>query len=130
LPVKNVMETSEFYDALGFRTDFQYGGAETGVKIFAGEQKTVVWFYAEKVFETFAQTNAVDAKQGVETLLSIYVESREDVNNITGKVFDAGGTVFSEPQWAFEWLYGCGFADLDGHRWSILYKDESKMPQI
>ena len=129
LPVKDVMKTSEFYDALGFRTDFQHGGAEMGVKIFAGEQKTVVWFYAEKIFENFAQTKAVDAQQGVEILLSIYLENSKDVDTIASKVSQAGGTVFSEPAWAFEWLYGCGISDLDGHRWSILYKDESKMPK-
>ncbi|WP_256213145.1 hypothetical protein [Bacillus sp. OV322] len=27
------------------------------------------------------------------------------------------------------WMYGCGFADSDGHRWNALYMDMSKMPQ-
>jgi predicted lactoylglutathione lyase len=26
-------------------------------------------------------------------------------------------------------MYGCVFADLDGHRWNVLYMDMSKMPQ-
>jgi len=30
---------------------------------------------------------------------------------------EAGGTNFGEPG-GQEWMYGCGFADLDGHRWS------------
>ncbi|RZL18323.1 MAG: extradiol dioxygenase, partial [Pedobacter sp.] len=25
-------------------------------------------------------------------------------------------------------MYGCGFVDLDGQRWSILYMDMAKMP--
>ena len=25
-------------------------------------------------------------------------------------------------------LYGCGFVDLDGHRWSVLFMDMNKMP--
>lgn len=27
------------------------------------------------------------------------------------------------------WMYGAGFADPDGHRWNLLYRDESKMPK-
>ena len=26
------------------------------------------------------------------------------------------------------WMYGCAFADPDGHRWNVLYMDMSKMP--
>ena len=26
------------------------------------------------------------------------------------------------------WMYACGFEDLDGHRWVMLYMDMSKMP--
>ena len=129
LPVKDVIKTSEFYETLGFKPDFEHGGAEIGVKFVAGEQGTVVWCYAENVFENFARIGAVNTKQGAEVLLSIYLESREDVDEIASKAFDSGGTIFGEPGWAFEWLYGCGIADLDGHRWSILYKDENKMPK-
>lgn len=128
-PVKDVLKTSEFYKSLGFEPDFKNGGAEIGVKFVTGNQGTVVWFYAEKVFENFARTNLLDQKQGAAVLLSIYVESKEQVDEIASKTFEAGGTVFGEPGWAFEWLYGCGIADLDGHRWAILYKDESKMPE-
>lgn len=128
LPVKNVIKTSAFYDALGFQTDFEHGGIETGVKIFAGNQATVVWFYAEKVFEHFARTMRLDAQQGAEVLLSIYVENPETVDELASKTFEAGGRVFAEPKWASERLYGCGIGDLDGHRWSILYQDGSKMP--
>lgn len=129
LPVKDVIKTSRFYGSLGFQPDFEHGGEDIGVKFVAGNQGTVVWFYAEKVFENFARSGVVNAKQSAEVLLSIYVESKERVDEIASQVFDAGGTVFGEPGWAFEWLYGCGIADLDGHRWAVLYKDESKMPQ-
>ena len=129
LPVKDVMKTSAFYESLGFEPDVEHGGKDVGVKFVAGNQGTVIWFYAENVFENFARTGIVDAKKGAEVLLSIYVEKREDVDEIASKVFDSGGTIFGEPGWAYEWLYGCGIADLDGHRWAILYKDESKMPQ-
>jgi predicted lactoylglutathione lyase len=45
------------------------------------------------------------------------------------KAVNAGGTVFSESEEKDGWMYGCGFADLDGHRWNVLYMDMSKMPK-
>ncbi|MDF2859634.1 MAG: hypothetical protein K0Q87_5485, partial [Neobacillus sp.] len=27
------------------------------------------------------------------------------------------------------WMYGCGVADPDGHRWNVLFMDMSKMPK-
>jgi predicted lactoylglutathione lyase len=26
-------------------------------------------------------------------------------------------------------MYGCGFADPDGHRWNVLFRDMSKLPK-
>lgn len=44
------------------------------------------------------------------------------------KAVEAGGTSFSEPADKEGWMYGCGFADLDNHRWNVLYMNMSKMP--
>ncbi len=43
------------------------------------------------------------------------------------KVFDANGTIFSEPAEIEGWMYGFAFADLDGHRWNQVFMDMSKM---
>ncbi|MFD0677987.1 MULTISPECIES: VOC family protein [unclassified Paenibacillus] len=42
-------------------------------------------------------------------------------------VAEAGGTIFSKPTEHQGWMYGCGSADLDGHRWNMLYMDMSKL---
>lgn len=51
------------------------------------------------------------------------------MDQFTEKVKEAGGTVFSKPAESEGWMYGSAFADLDGHRWNILYMDFSKMPK-
>lgn len=38
-----------------------------------------------------------------------------------------GCFVFSEPREQCPGMYGAGFADLDGHRWTVLYMDMSKI---
>lgn len=70
-----------------------------------------------------------DTKQSTEVLLSIDAESREEVDEMVKKAVKAGGIIFSEPQADQGWMYGAGFADLDGHRWNVLFMDTSKMPK-
>jgi hypothetical protein len=85
--------------------------------------------FEEQVFKSFTQHTVADTKQGNEVLFSIGAESREEVDEIAKKATEAGGIVFAKPGEKDGWLYGCGFADLDGHRWNILYMDMSKMPK-
>ena len=66
-------------------------------------------------------------RQAAEVLLSIGADSREEVDQLAKKAAEAGVTVFSEPG-GEGWMYGAGFADLDGHRWNVLYMDGSRMP--
>jgi len=61
-------------------------------------------------------------------LFSIGAENREEVDEMAEKVVKAGGTIYAEAEDNDSWMYGCGFADLDGHRWNVLYMDMSKMP--
>jgi predicted lactoylglutathione lyase len=61
--------------------------------------------------------------------MSIDAESREEVDCLATTIKNAGGTIFAEPGENQGWMYGCGFCDLDGHRWNILYMDFEKMPQ-
>jgi predicted lactoylglutathione lyase len=35
--------------------------------------------------------------------------------------------LFAKPAENQGWMYGCGFFDLDGHRWNILFMDYDKL---
>ncbi len=85
--------------------------------------------FTEPAFKTFTRNEIVNTKQGTEVLLSIDVESREEVDEMAAKAVKAGGTLYAEPGDNQGWMYGCGFADPDGHRWNVLYMDMSKMPK-
>ena len=85
--------------------------------------------FAEAVFKKFTGTNLVDTQQASEVLLSIDAESKEEVDAMAKKVIEAGGKLFGKPEEHQGWMYGCGFTDLDGHRWNILYMDTNKMPK-
>lgn len=60
-------------------------------------------------------------------MFSIDAASPEEVDEMVRKAVNAGGTVYGEPGYKDGWMYSAGFADLDGHRWNLLYMDMDKM---
>lgn len=128
LPVKNIEQSRAFFSKLGFEPVKRMENAKDMTGFYAGDRKVVVMLVIEPLFKSFTQNNTGDWNQATEVLFSIDAASREEVDEMANKAKDAGGNVFATPAESQGWLYGCGFADLDGHRWNILYRDMSKMP--
>ena len=85
--------------------------------------------FAEQVFENFTMNKTSDARVVSEVRFSLGAETRQGVDLLAQRAQAAGGTVFCKPVENQGWMYGCGFADLDGHRWNVLHMDMSKMPK-
>ena len=128
LPVKDIGKTKEFFEKIGFTPNDKYSNPEmTG--FIVGQKAMAVMFVAEETFKSFSKSEISDSAKGAEILISFDAESRAEVDETASRVFDAGGTIFSEPAEIQGWMYGFGFSDLDGHRWNMLFMDFSKMPQ-
>jgi len=129
LPVKDVLRSRAFFSALGFSFNPSHGAKDESAQgLMIGT--TVVMLFPEKTFQQFTNHPITNTETSVEFLLSIDAESREEVDIIAQKVKEIGGAVYGEPSEQLGWLYGCGFTDLDGHRWNVLYMDYSKMPSF
>ena len=128
LPVKNLTKTKEFFGKIGFSPDEKHGNEEMAC-FKVGDKDIAVLFIAEKTFKDFTKGEISDTRNGSEVLISFDAESREEVDETASKVFDAGGTIFAEPAEIQGWMYGFAFADLDGHRWNMLFMEADKMPQ-
>lgn len=126
LPVKNVAKAKDFFWRLGFSFNEQHDTPSSTCMVI-GEGNFVVMLFEELLFKNFSQNELTDTQSGSEILISIDAESKEEVDALAEKVKEAGGTVFSPPAESQGWMYGCGFADLDGHRWNVLYMDFSKL---
>lgn len=125
LPVKDLNKSIEFFSALGFSFDSQAYNTDESASLVIGDKNVVVMLFAEPIFKNFTRSKIADTKQVTEVLLSIDAQSREEVDELAKKAVEAGGTIFGEPD-DQSWMYGCGFADLDGHRWNVLYMDMSR----
>ncbi len=128
LPVKDIKKSKEFFRQIGFSLNTKYGNNDDSASLMVGSKGVIVMLFPEATFTSFTRNKLSDAKQATEVLFSIDAETREEVDEMASKVLKAGGTIFGEPEEIQGWMYGCGFADLDGHRWNVLHMDMSKMP--
>lgn len=128
LPVKDALKSKEFYSQMGF-TFLEERTTEQSACMLVGSTNFVVMLFGEDMFKNFIQHPITDTKQSSEFLISIDAESKDEVNTLAHNAIAAGGTVYAEPGENQGWMYGCGFCDLDGHRWNVLYMDFSKMPK-
>ncbi|MDP1746996.1 MAG: extradiol dioxygenase [Bacteroidota bacterium] len=128
LPVKDVKKSKEFFTRLGFSFNTKYGNSDKSAALSIGSKNVIVMLFTEPMFKNFTNNEIVNTKKATEVLLSIDAESREEVDEMAKKAEAAGGIVFGKPGENQGWMYGCGFTDLDGHRWNVLYMDMSKMP--
>ncbi len=128
LPVKDLNKSKEFFTEIGFSlNEKQYNDQMVGFTV--GEKEMAVLFIAEETFKEFTKNETSDTRNSSEILISFDAESREEVDETARKVFEAGGTVFAEPDEIQGWMYGFAFADPDGHRWNQVYMDFSRMEQ-
>ncbi len=127
LPVKNVANSKAFFTEIGFSHQPGPGNSDHSASFKIGSKDFILMLFDEPTFQGFTHHPITDTATSAEVLISIDAESREEVDQLVDKVFEAGGTVFGKP---FDqgWMYGFGFADLDGHRWNVLYMDMSQMP--
>lgn len=119
LPVKDLDKATGFFREIG--VNIMDGGVENNqmVGMVVGDHQVHVMLVQDERFERFTRNAVTDTEQSTEALFSISVDTREELEEIIGKVKQAGGFVFGEPA-EVEGLYGAGFADLDGHRWNLL----------
>lgn len=127
LPVKNVAASKAFFSALGFTFNTTHGNSDNSACLVVGQKNVVVMLFDEPSFKGFSNSQVTDTTTSTEVLLSIGVESKEEVDELAKKAVAAGGTSNHQPGEMQGWMYGCLFIDLDGHRWNALYMDMSKM---
>ena len=129
LPVKDTNASKQFFANLGFSLNPRFDNNDNMAGIVIGTKNINVILVKEATFAGYTKNNLADTSQATEVLLSFDAESREEVDEMAKKAADAGANLFSPPGESQGWMYGCAFADLDGHRWNVLYMDMSKMPQ-
>jgi predicted lactoylglutathione lyase len=119
LGVANVERTKAFYTQLGIQKNTGHESDELASFIF-GDEGFVIHFFKDDILrENGMQGQLADLSKGNEVIFSISAETEAEVDEWATKVEAAGGNVFDPPK-AFQGMYGCAFADPDGHKFNIL----------
>ncbi len=129
LPVKDLAKSIHFFTQIGFTNNPGPGNTTNSASFLVGDKKVVLMLFTQDSFTGFTRHALADTSKGSEVLFSLGAVTREDVDNYARNAKAAGGTVFAEPSDANGFMYGCGFADPDGHRWNALFMDMSKLPK-
>ena len=127
LPVKDLNKSKEFYRKLGFSVKTRTDQSDQAQLVIGN---TTIMLFPESTFQHFIRHEIADTSSVSEVLFSIDAESKAEVDRMAELAVTAGGTLFGKPSDTQGWMYGCGFTDLDGHRWNVLYMDTAMMPKI
>lgn len=129
LSSKNLKSAKDFFLKLGFKMNDRHQASHM-VSMFVGSQNVVINLFEESLLRAFLGGHSTtDTSQSNEVLFSIGASSPQEVDEMAQKAVSAGGTLYGKPGYRDGWMYGCGFVDLDGHRWNILFMDTSKIPK-
>ncbi|KFE97915.1 extradiol dioxygenase [Chryseobacterium luteum] len=125
LPVKDVQKTKEFWTRLGFEINEQFSDNKA-VCVVIKEDTIYVMFLTEEYFQTFSE-RPVPKGDTTQVLVSVGLNSREEVDQVVNAAVENGASQHEEPQ-DYGWMYQNSFWDLDGHGWNITFADMSQMP--
>lgn len=117
--VADLDKAADFFTAIGFEQDSHMPAAMRRVVLPNG---SYIMLFPHETMEQFLPTKYEDTR--TEVLISIGVETREEVAEIVKKVEAAGGTITAPPI-EVNGFFGAGFTDLDGHHFNLLVVPKS-----
>lgn len=91
LPVKDVQRSKVFFKALGFAFNEKMSHGDTNACLLVSRQNVVFMLFVETVFKSFVKREIPDTSKDSEVLFSFSADSREEVDEMAGKVRAAGG---------------------------------------
>ena len=125
LPVKDLERSKAFFTHLGYSVNPQFTNEQAACIVIS--DTIYAMLLVEPFFKTFTKKAVVDATQSTEVLLCLSCDSREHVDALVSKALEAGGKA-PMPKQEYDFMYGHGFEDLDGHQWELSYMDMSAVP--
>ncbi len=125
LPVKDLLQSMHFYTQMGFQNNPQFSDESAKCMVFSDE--IYVMLLTHERFSSFVVKPITDVSKTTTLLLSLGVNSVEQMNQIVDNAKIAGGT---EPIEAKDhgFMQQRTLEDLDGHIWEVFYMDMSQFP--
>lgn len=117
LVTRDLERARAFYTALGFDVD---DGPVPGCLKVQPTESVLVCLFTPEAFGGMIPGEICDTARAQEVVQSIAVSTKDEVYELSAKAREGGGREIGEPQ-EMPFGYVCGFADPDGHVWSVLW---------
>ena len=118
LPVEDLRRSVDFFTRLGFRFDPVFTD-ENATCMIVGEDSFVMLLVASR-FSDFTTKQICDTSTGIEAILSVSADSRDEVDELAETALASGATPANEPL-EMDFMYGRSFHDPDGHLWEVVF---------
>ena len=121
LPVKDLAASTKFYEALGFQKNAQFSDDTTSTMVWSD---TITFqLQTHERFVGWVSKEVADARTTSEVLLSLSLDTREEVDAVVNAAANAGGKAGTRAPIDMGWLYNLAFEDPDGHMFEALWLD-------
>lgn len=120
LPVRDLVRSKAFFAAMGYSFNPQFTDDKAACMVVS--DSIYVMLLTEPFFQGFTDKPVSDARRHTEVLLCLSCNSRDEVDALVKKAWEAGGKV---PRTAVDhgFMYQHGFEDPDGHLWELAWMD-------
>ncbi len=126
LVVSDLQKSMDFYTALGFVNNPQFSD-DTAKCMVWSDNIFLMIMNAEK-FSSFTKKPIADTKNNIAALLSLSLDSVEEINEKMTAGLQTGGIEPSEMK-DYGFMVQRSIEDFDGHTWELFFMDMSKFPQ-
>jgi predicted lactoylglutathione lyase len=126
LPVKNLEVTSTFFSKMGYKFDPQFSDEKAKCMIISDD--IYVMLLVEPFFRSFTNKDIPDTAKTSGVILTLALNSKDEVDDLMRKCISAGGKDVSRGQ-ETDFMYLKSFEDPDGHIWEIFHMDMAKVKQ-
>jgi predicted lactoylglutathione lyase len=126
LPVANLERSREFFGALGYLFNPQLSDDHAACLII-DEDHIYVMLVEHDYYGVITGREIADTAIASETMITLTVDDRDEVEKVIQRAIDAGGARAKKPE-DFGYLYRRGFYDTDGHHWEVMWMDPQEDP--
>lgn len=120
LPVKDLKKSIDFFTKVGFEFNEQFTDDNAACLVLG--ENIYAMLLVEDFFKGFTKAAIPETSAGNQVIVALAADSREQVDEIVHRAFEAGAKPFNEPD-DHGWMYSHSFRDPDGHPWEFLYMD-------
>ena len=127
LPVKDVVKSTAFYTALGFKLNPNFSNADASAMIWSKD--ILFMLLTHDYYKKFTNKTIPDLSQNSACLIALSLDSKEEVQKFADVAKENGGDYFqAEPNKDLDFMFGLEVTDLDGHTLEPFFMDISKFP--